>query len=455
MNNGNIPANALPIDSAAGYLPPGPTVSSADWSEIELNQTSSLIEFQKKFGWVFTLFLEGHPPRVYVAEPETIHEIFIGHQQDLEAKGTSVFAAMTTKESVLSLNGERHRIERRNLSRGLDKCDSPSQVKSIIDIVAEADSELSVGTSVPLTDFTDKITRRVILSLTFGQLPHSRVTALLGAVGGAIEYLRSRQLATLDGLTTSAERGFKLIDQNLNEEILTEIAVSRLRPWSEKRTILDRLIEIRELSNSDILIHLKTILSAGHETTSASLAWALCYLTENQKLVQRIRKEFKDLASPLDSNCWLNFPFLNALCLEALRRGSPVPSGNARVVKNSFRAAGFSFPEGVELVPCIFLANRHPNAFPEPELFDPERFYHNTFSAHTFMPFGIGSRRCPGSALALQELKIVIAYMITQSDLQVSLPSVAFPPICIGPTIRPPREVTISHTLTPLSTGMQ
>jgi unspecific monooxygenase len=73
----------------------------------------------------------------------------------------------------------------------------------------------------------------------------------------------------------------------------------------------------------------------------------------------------------------------------------------------------YAIPQGTQLMGCIYLLHQHPDLYPDPETFNPERFLERQFAPHEFMPFGGGERRCVGDALALFELKLALATLLT------------------------------------------
>ena len=67
----------------------------------------------------------------------------------------------------------------------------------------------------------------------------------------------------------------------------------------------------------------------------------------------------------------------------------------------------------------MYLVHHHPDIYPEPDRFRPERFLERTYSATEFMPFGGGSRRCIGSALAMAELAIAVGTWVKQGNFEL------------------------------------
>jgi cytochrome P450 len=77
----------------------------------------------------------------------------------------------------------------------------------------------------------------------------------------------------------------------------------------------------------------------------------------------------------------------------------------------------YTFEKGTILAPCMYLLHRREDIYPNPLQFRPERFLERQYSPYEYMPFGGGNRRCIGSALALLEMKIVLAKIILEFDL--------------------------------------
>jgi cytochrome P450 len=73
---------------------------------------------------------------------------------------------------------------------------------------------------------------------------------------------------------------------------------------------------------------------------------------------------------------------------------------------------GFHVPRGAVVVVSPHLTHRHPDVWPDPERFDPERHAPGQSEGrhrHSWIPFGGGAHACIGSAFALLEMKLAIA----------------------------------------------
>ncbi|MGL6339214.1 MAG: cytochrome P450, partial [Waterburya sp.] len=90
-----------------------------------------------------------------------------------------------------------------------------------------------------------------------------------------------------------------------------------------------------------------------------------------------------------------------------------------RVVQEPMELMGYKLEVGQVLMGCIYLLHQRSDVYPEPRQFRPERFLEREFSAYEFFPFGGGKRRCIGEALAKLELKLVLATIISNYELEL------------------------------------
>jgi cytochrome P450 len=88
-----------------------------------------------------------------------------------------------------------------------------------------------------------------------------------------------------------------------------------------------------------------------------------------------------------------------------------------RFVVEPFELGEWSYPQGVALVPNIYLVHHDPEIYSEPYEFRPERFLEQSPGTYTWIPFGGGRRRCLGASFALQEMKIVLRAVLSARRL--------------------------------------
>ena len=119
-------------------------------------------------------------------------------------------------------------------------------------------------------------------------------------------------------------------------------------------------------------------------------------------------------ADPLDI---ARLPYLTAVCHETLRIYPVAVLTVPRAVKEPVELMGYQLQPGTQVFGCIYLTHHRQDLYPQSHQFKPERFLERKFSPYEFLPFGGGTRRCIGEALALFEMKLVLAKIVSQYQL--------------------------------------
>jgi cytochrome P450 len=77
-------------------------------------------------------------------------------------------------------------------------------------------------------------------------------------------------------------------------------------------------------------------------------------------------------------------------------------------------------PAGSRILVAIILTHHRPDLYDNPFRFDPDRFVGVKPSTSAWLPFGGGTRRCLGAALAMEEMRIVVSEIARRTDLAVT-----------------------------------
>jgi cytochrome P450 len=161
------------------------------------------------------------------------------------------------------------------------------------------------------------------------------------------------------------------------------------------------------MSGQELRDELMTLLVAGHETTATTLAWAFERLAREPRVLRRLREE---AAGDDDA-------YLTATIQETLRRRPVLPNSAPRLTMEPLEVGGWSYPEGVCLVPNAYLIHHDATIYPEPYAFRPERFLDAPPGTYTWIPFGGGRRRCLGASFAMLEMKLVLRSVVRGCDI--------------------------------------
>lgn len=193
------------------------------------------------------------------------------------------------------------------------------------------------------------------------------------------------------------------------------------------------------MSDRQLRDEVVTMLGAGHETTATSLAWTGYLLARHPEAQARARDEVARVLGGRPPG-WADLPALGwtrACFREALRLYPPLWTFSRRCVEAD-EIEGVPVPVGSELLLAPWATHRHPEFWPEPERFDPERFLggrHELRHPFAWIPFGAGPRRCIGIDFAHTEGVLLLASLLQRFRLQLPGGTVVLPETTI--TLRP------------------
>ena len=83
---------------------------------------------------------------------------------------------------------------------------------------------------------------------------------------------------------------------------------------------------------------------------------------------------------------------------------------------------GYELPAGTRVAPCIWLAHRRADVYPDPYAFRPERFIGTSPDTYAWLPFGGGVRRCIGASFATLEMRVVLQTVAERVRLDPASP---------------------------------
>jgi cytochrome P450 len=175
------------------------------------------------------------------------------------------------------------------------------------------------------------------------------------------------------------------------------------------------------MSDRQIRDELVTTFVAGHETTAHALSWFWHVLSEHPDVEELLHQELDEVlggAVPTVEHL-SHLPYLHMVLQETLRLYSPSFSLARHAIADD-EVGGYHIPQGSLIFLAPYFTHRHPDFWPEPDYFDPERFKPGT-RRHKFayFPFGGGPRICIGNNFALMEMPLIIAVIAQRYRLRL------------------------------------
>ncbi|XP_026773129.2 cytochrome P450 4V2 isoform X2 [Pangasianodon hypophthalmus] len=197
----------------------------------------------------------------------------------------------------------------------------------------------------------------------------------------------------------------------------------------KRRAFLDMLLKTKDdagavLSHEDIQEEVDTFMFEGHDTTAASMNWALHLIGSHPEVQKKVQAELQEVFGSSQRHVGVEdlkkLRYLECVIKESLRLFPAVPLF-ARSICEDCHINDFKVPEGVNAVIIPYALHRDPRFFPDPEEFRPERFLpENSTGRHpyAYIPFSAGARNCIGQRFVMMEEKVVLATVLRHFDVQ-------------------------------------
>jgi cytochrome P450 len=392
-----------------GALPPGPVWPMPIQTLLAAFFTERFTGYcLRHFDSLVTLRVAGLGTFVSVFDPELIKTVFTGDPgQWLAGRANARFLqAPAGASSVLVLDGEEHMRMRRLLLPSFHG-DAVRAHADLIGALAAAEVERwPLGQPFAVHPRMQAITLEVILQAVIGVRDErrlARLRALLPRVAGAGLYAFFAEGA-MPGLAESA-LGSRLpwiaARRQVDRLIFEEIAAHRAAPEG-REDILALLMAAggedgAPLSDEELRDQVMTLLVAGHETSSTTLAWCFERLQRHPRCLERLQDEIAGDAGDA---------YLDAVVNETFRT-RPVADQVVRTLASPTEIGGYTLPAGTTVAASI-LGVQLSEAYERPEEFRPERFLDGPPPPYTLIPFGGGVRRCAGASFAIMEIKMIL-----------------------------------------------
>jgi cytochrome P450 len=452
--------------SATVPFPPGDTrFSLARTRRFANDPLPLLLESHERFGPVFTLRLF-HSNVVFMLGPAANHYITVSHASNFtwrESHFRDLIGLMG--DGLLTIDGDFHRRSRLAMLPGFHHERIAASVDVITQETNRALDQLTPGAQLDLYAWTRRLALRIAMRALFGLDPDGAVAHSVDAAGMFEQalsfYSTEYALRLLRGPFTPWAR-LQRAARSLDRLIYSEIS-SRRASGERGEDILSLLLDAHDedgttLTDLQIRDEVMTLMFAGHDTTTSTVAFMFYELARAPQIVARLLAEQdSQLADGQPSTAQLMSGELSELELvldETLRKYPPAWIGPRRSVE-PFEFAGHSIPGRAFVDYCSWASHHLPEVFPEPDEFRPGRFTPEAKAAlpkGAYVPFGGGSRTCIGMRFGQLEIRTIATLLLARFTL--SLPDDFQLAIRQMPTISPKDGLPMivhPRTATPIS----
>src|SRR5436190_10085023 len=394
------------------------------WTRFSLRRTTAfsrkplplLLEGYERFGPVFTIRIL-HGNVVFMLGPEANHYMTVSNAANFSWRDGHLGDMIPLLgDGLLTIDGDFHRRSRMIMLPAFHR-DQIAKTQAVMDEeVARGIAGWREGERVDLYAWTRVLALRIAMRALFGLDPDNRadVSAAHDFEEALGFWSRDYTLQVLRGPGTPWRR---LMSARRRIDALIFAEIDRRRATGERgEDILSLLLDATDeegegLSKGHIRDEVMTLLFAGHDTTTSTVAFLFHELARDAQARARV---LDDLAAGSSAELELAMD-------ETLRLYPPAWIGPRRALE-PFEFAGVQVPAGVPVNYCSWASHRLPDVWPEPDRFDPQRFapeHRERIPKGAYVPFGGGSRTCIGMRFGLAEVGVIASRILERFRLEL------------------------------------
>ncbi|KAL6332428.1 hypothetical protein AAG906_007976 [Vitis piasezkii] len=359
-------------------------------------------QWTKLYGGTFTFAL-GNEQFLYVADTKLVKEINLSKTLDLgkpsylqKDRGPLLGKGLITSNGAVWLH------QRKTIAPQLFM----DKVKGNLNIMVESASNLvsswlglielgSGSADIRVDDYIRSFTSTVISKMMFGS-HHSKAVELFRSENRNVWRLEKEIHASLIDLVKEHP---EVASDKMAQIIMESAKTGELGPSTPDQYIVDNC---------------KDVYLAGFEVTAVATLWGLVLLASNPEWQTRLRAEILETCGGHvpDTNMLGKMKLLKMVIQEVLRLYPGVAFVSRQALKD-VKLGDILVPKGVNI--WIWIPALHQ----DPELWgsDAEKACK---SPNAYIPFGVGTRMCPGQNLAITEMKILFTIILSHFSLSIS-----------------------------------
>lgn len=392
-------ASAAPAPIHTGVVPPGP----AEKYDLSDEILPWLMRNFKQFGGIYRASMYGG--NVYVvSEPQYVDHVMRENWQNYKKGQAIERVRMLLGNGLMVSEGQLWKKQRKMIQPAFH----PEIAGSMLKMLADSSQRLLEswlararnGQAINVTREVSLWVLEVVLRSIFGQ-DYDRVAPEFNILSS--ESTRNMQFAQIFRPLREVVRNLvneRRQNRNIAEDILGMLMEARDRTTGEA------------MPDGQLLSEIVTLVVAGHETTAGTLSWFWYLVSQHPKVEAKLAREISAQAPfvPDSLNAFAAFPYTRQVIEETMRLYPPGWLLTRRAIQDD-QLGDYFVPAGTEVYISLYLIQRNPALWENPDIFDPDRFaperIQNRHPLATF-PFSAGPRKCVGEFLARVEMQIHI-----------------------------------------------
>ncbi|XP_045770498.1 cytochrome P450 4C1-like isoform X2 [Maniola jurtina] len=183
---------------------------------------------------------------------------------------------------------------------------------------------------------------------------------------------------------------------------------------STQFSVIDRFILSQELDPTELLNETFTIFTTSQEALAKISSLTLLMMAFHPKCQEKLHAEIVSVIGnkdrPVTYEDIKQMPYLDMVFKEVIRL-FPIAGMMQRTITEDIAISTCTIPAGASLLVPTYHLHRSPKYWPNPDVFDPERFSPEntkTRNPYCYVPFSLGSMDCLGRHYAEKLVKTIV-----------------------------------------------
>jgi cytochrome P450 len=403
---------------------PVPTIDNSNSLPIlkalarERSLLAGLGAMQKEMGNIFAITMPGFQP-IVLAGSGAAHELLVSKRGQFSWRVEKDPVARLLRHGVLVEDGDSHDRLRSYMQPALKRSEIQDYLPAMLDCCDRVILSWEDGKIYDMLDEMRKLALMILMESLFSVDIQPDLERLWQPILRVLKYISPGLWIVKPEFPRP---GYQASIDTLDEYLYGIIRERRLNPAGHDDMLSD-LISKQDMDDDLIRDQMLTMLIAGHDTSTALLAWVLYLLAVHPEIKKKAQEEV-DLVLRGDlptSDGIAELNYLDQIIKETLRLYPPIHAAN-RVAEKDVDIQGCPVEQGRRVMFSYYLTHRDQQVWEDPERFDPTRFNRdaeNKVPAFSYLPFGGGPRNCIGAAFAQSESKIILARFLQVYDLEL------------------------------------
>ncbi|KAL3362220.1 hypothetical protein AABB24_014880 [Solanum stoloniferum] len=209
------------------------------------------------------------------------------------------------------------------------------------------------------------------------------------------------------------------------EPIIEERRNNRENDSSSQQDFLETLLD-NGFTNDHINQLFMELLSAGSDTSTTAIEWAMAELLKNVETMKKVQEELEIELSESDylkESQELQMSYVQACVKETFRLHPPAPLLLPHRAIETCQVMNYTIPKDAQILVNVWAITRDPFIWEEPDMFRPQRFLSSDMdfkgNDFEFLPFSAGRRMCPGMPMAAIKIPSVLASLVHFFDWEL------------------------------------